>query len=72
MRATTERYTPEPRHVPTPAEVTPWVDTVIRLWDDGSFCDEASGRCRQRADLWRPEVVLPQYAEVLEQLLALR
>ena len=28
------RYTPETRDLPTAEEVEPWVETIIRLWDD--------------------------------------
>ena len=28
------KYTPETREVPTAEEVEPWVETIIRLWDD--------------------------------------
>jgi glycosyltransferase involved in cell wall biosynthesis len=32
-----ERYTPESRQVPTADEVAPWVQTIIRLWDDAEL-----------------------------------
>jgi glycosyltransferase involved in cell wall biosynthesis len=61
-----ERYTPENRTVPSAEEVAPWVETIIRLWDDGVYYEEASERCRERAKRWRPEVLLPRYERVLE------
>ena len=30
------RYTPETREVPTAEEVEPWVEAIIRLWDDAA------------------------------------
>jgi hypothetical protein len=32
-----QRYTPQTRLVPTADEVAPWIDTIIRLWDDQAF-----------------------------------
>ncbi|NLS91636.1 MAG: glycosyltransferase family 4 protein [Planctomycetaceae bacterium] len=63
-------YTPETRKVSTAEEVAPWVETIIRLWDDDEFYTEASRRCRDRAEMWRPEVLLPRYEYVFESLLA--
>ncbi len=60
-----EGYTPESREVPTAEEVVPWVETIVRLWDDGQFYDETSRRCRERAEAWRPGVLLPRYEEIL-------
>ncbi len=65
-----ERYTPESRNVPTAEEVAPWVETIIRLWDDRPFYDAANRRCRKRAEAWRAEVVLPRYEEVFGKLVA--
>ncbi len=64
-----DRYTPETRKVPTAEEVAPWVETIIRLWDDEQFYTEASRRCRDRAEMWRPKVLLPRYEEVFQNLL---
>lgn len=66
------RYTPESRVVPSAEEVAPWLETIERLWDDRTFYAEASRRCRERAAAWRPEVLLPRYERVLEELLRTR
>jgi glycosyltransferase involved in cell wall biosynthesis len=55
------QYTPESRLVPTAAEVAPWVDTVIRLWDDPKSYDDERRRCRTAAEAWRPERLGPLY-----------
>ena len=67
-----QRYTPESRNVPAPEEVAPWVETIVRLWDDQPFYEEAGRRCRKRVEAWRPEVLLPRYEQVFEGLLARR
>lgn len=54
-------HTPESRLVPTPAEVAPWVDAVIRLWDDPNSYEDERRRCRAAAEAWRPERLGPRY-----------
>jgi glycosyltransferase involved in cell wall biosynthesis len=49
------RYTPRTRTVPTAEEVSPWVETIIRLWDDATLYDRASLSARIHAEQWRPE-----------------
>ena len=36
------RYTPQTSDVPTAEEVAPWVETIIRLWDDAAEYDRRS------------------------------
>ena len=46
------RYTPETRDLPTAEEVEPWVETIIRLWDDPPEYDRwsrAAPACRTMA-----------------------
>jgi glycosyltransferase involved in cell wall biosynthesis len=62
------RYTPNTRALPTAEEVEPWVQTIIRLWDDAKFYGEASDRARQRAQCWRPERLAPTYRDFFASL----
>jgi glycosyltransferase involved in cell wall biosynthesis len=64
-----ERYTSESRGVPCVEEVSAWIETIIRLWDDRECYEEASRRCREHAECWRPKVLLPQYEKVFADLL---
>ena len=57
------RYTPETRDVPTAEEVAPWVETIIRLWDDSAEYDRASRAARERAQAWHPDRLAPLYCE---------
>ncbi len=57
------RYTPETRDVPTAEEVAPWVDTIIRLWDDPAEYDRASRAARERAQAWHPARLAPLYRD---------
>jgi len=56
-----ERLTPTTRATPTAGEVAPWVEAIVRLWDD----EEDYARHRQRAwdeaRRWVPEVLEPIY-----------
>ena len=55
------RYTPETRDVPTAKEVEPWVETIIRLWDDAAEYDRASRAARERAKDWQSDRLAPLY-----------
>ena len=57
------RYTPETREVPSAEEVAPWVEAIIRLWDDAAYYDHCSRAARERAEAWRPERLAPLYRE---------
>jgi glycosyltransferase involved in cell wall biosynthesis len=64
-----ERYTPESRVVPTAEEVAPWVETVIRLWDDAAFYEQESRGSVAAAEAWRPERLVAQYDAFFRGLL---
>ena len=57
------RYTPETRDVPTAEEVEPWVETIIRLWDDAAEYDRWSQTARRRAQQWHPDRLAPVYRD---------
>jgi glycosyltransferase involved in cell wall biosynthesis len=58
-----ERYTPQSREVPTAEEVAPWIDTIIRLWDDDDFYAQERRRCLAAAEAWHPDRLLPRFEE---------
>ena len=57
------RYTPETRELPTPEEVEPWVETIIRLWDDPTEYDPRSQAARAHAQQWHPTRLAPIYRD---------
>jgi glycosyltransferase involved in cell wall biosynthesis len=61
-----ERLTPKTRVVPTAEEVAPWIETIIRLWDDEPFYQQEQRRCLAAAEAWRPERLLPQFEEFFQ------
>src|SRR5262249_40258966 len=67
-----EAYTPCTRLLPSAAEMAPWIETIIRLWDDVRFYEEESRRCRAAAEAWRPECLLPRFEEFFARVLQSR
>ncbi len=61
------RYTPETRELPTAKEVEPWIETIIRLWDDPAEYRRASQAARS-AQQWRPDRLAPVYCEFFSRL----
>src|SRR5262249_27173416 len=55
------QYTPQTRLVPAADEVAPWIDSILRLWDDEAYYQQERGRCQAAAEAWRPERLLPQF-----------
>ena len=55
------RYTPVSDLVPKRDEVSPWVETILRLWDDAALYEAESRRALAAADVWRPERLVGQY-----------
>ncbi len=49
--------------LPTAAEVKPWVEAIVRLWDDQTLYEEHSAKSRKEAKRWHPDRLRPLYAE---------
>ena len=56
-------YTPESRELPGAEEVEPWVETIVRLWDDPELYGRYSRAARTRAQQWRPERLAPLWKD---------
>jgi glycosyltransferase involved in cell wall biosynthesis len=67
-----ERYTENTSLLPTAEEVAPWIDTIIRLWDDRAFYEQERHRCLAAAKAWRPERLLPRFEELFQRVTANR
>ena len=63
-----EKNTPASRELPTAEEVAPWVETIIRLWDDEEFYRFVSSRAKDRSNRWRPEQLAPRYREFFSNI----
>ena len=64
-----EQYTPQTRLVPAAEEITPWIDTIIRLWDDYDFYAQERQRSLAAAEAWHPDRLLPRFEQFLTQLM---
>jgi hypothetical protein len=64
--------TPSTLVLPTAAEVSPWVDAVVRLWDDPDFYQEHRRRASAESRRWNPETLDPLYAHTFESLVPSR
>ena len=62
------RCTAESSAVPTADEVEPWVETIIRLWDDQAFFEHWSQAARLRGQSWHPDHLQPIYRDFFENI----
>lgn len=53
-----DRYTPQSRMLPSAQEVAPWIETILRLWDDPAYYEAERRRCLAAAEAWQPEQLL--------------
>ncbi len=58
-----DRLTQVSRIVPTADEVEPWIEAIIRLWDDRRFYEEQSARSLNEAQRWHPDRLRPLYTD---------
>jgi hypothetical protein len=56
-----ERLTPATRVVPMAEEVAPWVEAVIRFWDDPEFYAEHERRALSACRRWTAETLEPLF-----------
>lgn len=63
-----DRITPATRILPMADEVAPWVEAVIRLWDESEHQTEYQRRAVVESQRWTPEVLGPQYLRFLSEL----
>ncbi len=65
-----DRITPGSRVLPTPEEAAPWVEAIIRLWDDADFLDDRGRKSESEAKRWAPELVEPLHVAFFAALRA--
>ncbi|MDR3618425.1 MAG: class I SAM-dependent methyltransferase [Paludisphaera borealis] len=58
-----DRLTPVTRGLPDAEEVRPWVEAVIRLWDDREAYEAQRRLAIREAERWRPEVLEPRHVD---------
>ncbi|HEU5118370.1 MAG TPA: glycosyltransferase [Isosphaeraceae bacterium] len=57
------RLTPQTREPPSPEEVSAWVESIVRLWDDSEEQARQNRISLLEAHRWTPEAVGPLYLE---------
>jgi|GEM_PF-430425 len=62
------RLTPKTRILPTAEEVAPWVEAVIRLWDDRDFAREHHRKALRETRRWDAEALEAQYVQFFNEL----
>jgi glycosyltransferase involved in cell wall biosynthesis len=65
-----DRLTPATNWLPTAEEVQPWVESIIRLWEDEDFYEEHRRRAIIEAERWSPETLGPRSIEFFERLIS--
>ncbi len=56
------------RTLPTSKDVAPWVEAIIRLWDDGELYSEHRRRAVVESKRWLPEVIEPMYLSFFNEV----
>ena len=64
-----DRCTPTSLEVPTPEEVAPWVDAIIRLWDDPDWYASHRRRALTAALRWDPDRLIARYVDFFQHVL---
>jgi glycosyltransferase involved in cell wall biosynthesis len=62
------KYTPETHEMPMAEEVEPWVEAIIRLWDDAAEYQRRSQAARERSEQWHPDQLAPLYRDFFGNL----
>lgn len=60
-----EKYTPESRITVTEKDANPWVEAIIRLWDDEKYYAATAEKSREHSTQWNYETVLARYDQLL-------
>ncbi len=63
-----DRLTPTSEILSTLAEVMPWVEAVIRLWDDAGFYEDLRQRASSESERWHPSTVESQFVSFFRRL----
>ena len=67
-----DSFQPETREMPPRKVVTPWVDTILRLWEDESYYVTACLNARVEAEKWQPEKLADRYEDYFREIVGTR
>lgn len=63
-----DRLTQATFMLPTPEDVAPWVDAIIRLWDDHEFCEEHRQKALVETQYWDQDIIVYKHFQWFMQL----
>lgn len=67
-----EKFSPSSRIVPTADEVAPWVDAILKLWDDELYASDVGNRLKQNAERYSFRRVAEQTADFFDIIVTQR
>jgi glycosyltransferase involved in cell wall biosynthesis len=67
-----ESITPATRRPVSPEVVLPWIDIIIRMFDDEDFYQSEYAKTREASKRFLPEVLAPQYVKFFREIIARR
>lgn len=62
------QYTPTSTIVPTREDVEPWIDTILRLWDDTDLYRRQCARAQHESQRWHPERLAPLFVKFFQDI----
>jgi glycosyltransferase involved in cell wall biosynthesis len=60
-----DRITPTSREYPTEDEIRPWVDSIVRLWDDTEHYRRVSEQGQTHSKRWAPHRILDDFESAI-------
>lgn len=63
-----DRLTAATRALPTPQEVSPWIDAIVHLWDDPDACAQHESRAHAEAARWDPQTLESEYERFFAEI----
>ena len=61
-----KEYGPESNVIPPSEVAKPWIDAIVKLWDNETFYEDARKRGLERAETWRLERVVDVYERLFK------
>ncbi|MBR4750270.1 MAG: glycosyltransferase [Thermoguttaceae bacterium] len=61
-----KEYGPESKDIPPSKVAKPWIDAIVKLWDDEAFYEDARKRGLERAETWKLERVVDVYERLFK------
>jgi len=65
-----DSITPATRVPVSPEVVQPWIDVIVRMFDDEEFYRAECAKAREAAKRFLPEVLAPQYVKFFREIIA--